>query len=494
MRVKKEKNGFSAHLISGTNTIMFGLDANENSRKSLLGFAIKKKQGSKCSWLKGFKTFEETTPDSHKAGTLYDTNTQPIQDFTWSDYLVSPGETYTYFIYPVKGEPKNLDLKDPIEVTIETEDPSKGTHGIYFNMGAIASQAFSRKFNSIGPDENEKNDPSNEKVKWLSRGLLEATLEFISQAKNGNYSLRVAAYEFTYKPIMDAFMLAHQNGVDVKIIYEAGKKGNKLSSTSSSNAKKIDKYNFNHDLLIKRTKRTNIPHNKFIVLLKNDEPISVLSGSTNFTPSGFLGQSNVVHIVRDKNIAEKYLDYWRILEKDPKKTEARKKIKAISPYLEEELKPNSTTVFFSPRAKSKMLKWYASQIENAKQTVLFTAAFGVNKKFAEKFAVNKKFLRFILMEKKSKAKEVREMIRRDADVQIAMGEKLNTTIIKHKFEGRELDDWFQKEEHYRKRGMVFYVHTKYLMIDVLTDDPLIFTGSANFSRGSLLTNDINQRK
>ena len=491
MRVKKENGGFSAHLISGTNTIMFGFDATQEARKNLLGFAIKKIHNSNETWLKGFKTFEETTPSNHINGTLYDSNEHPIQDFTWSDYLAQPNTNYTYKIFPVKGSPKNLDLLEPIEVSIKTENPDEGVHGIYFNMGAIASQSFSRRFNSSGPTKIEQNDPTNEKVKWLSRGLLEATLDYISQAKNSDYALRIAAYEFTYKPIMDAFMKAHQNGADVKVIYEAGNKGDKLSSTSSSNARKIEEFGFDKSLLIKRKNRDNLPHNKFIILLKNGNPISVLGGSTNFTPSGFLGQSNVVHIVRDKKVAETYLKYWKILERDPKRTEARTKIKAISPFPPEELEANSITPFFSPRARSKMLKWYASKIENAKQTVLFTAAFGVNKILAKKFAVNEKFLRFVLMEKKSRTEEVQEMMRKDADVKIALGEKLNTTIIKHKFEGWELDDWFQQEEHYRKRGMIFYVHTKYLVIDVLTDDPLIFTGSANFSSNSLLTNDEN---
>ena len=491
MRVKEQKNGFSAHLISGTNTVMFGLDADENARKGLLGFAIKKIKGTHESWLKGFKTFEATTPANHVPGTLYESNSQPIQDFTWSDYLAEPGTTYTYKIYPVKGTPNNLELKEPVEVTIDTEDPAKGKHGIYFNMGAIASQGFTRRFNSVGPTEEEKNNPNNEKVKWLSRGLLEAALGFISQANSNEYALRIAAYEFTYKPIMDAFMKAHQKGADVKVIYEAGNKDGKPTSTTSSNNKKIEDYGFDKHLLIKRTNRDNIPHNKFIVLLKNNKPISVLTGSTNFTPSGFLGQSNVVHIVRDQDIADCYLKYWEILKTDPKRDVARKKINKIAPYPPDELAPNSITPIFSPRAKSKMLDWYATKIESAKQTVLFTAAFGVNKRLAEKFAIDKKFLRFVVMERKSKSEAVRKMMRMDTDVQIALGEKLNTTILKHKFDGWELDDWFQKEEHYRKRGMVFYVHTKYLIIDVLSEDPLICSGSANFSTNSLLSNDEN---
>src|SRR5256886_17672425 len=57
----------------------------------------------------------------------------------------------------------------------------------------------------------------------------------------------------------------------------------------------------------------------------------------------------------------------------------------------------------------------------------------------------------------------------------------------------ELDRWFFKEEHFRPKndGFVFFVHTKFLLIDPLSDDPLVCSGSANFSSGSLLQNDEN---
>ena len=57
----------------------------------------------------------------------------------------------------------------------------------------------------------------------------------------------------------------------------------------------------------------------------------------------------------------------------------------------------------------------------------------------------------------------------------------------------ELDKWFFKEEHFRPKndGFVFFVHTKFLLIDPLSDDPLVCSGSANFSSGSLLQNDEN---
>jgi len=57
----------------------------------------------------------------------------------------------------------------------------------------------------------------------------------------------------------------------------------------------------------------------------------------------------------------------------------------------------------------------------------------------------------------------------------------------------ELDKWFFKEELYRPKndGFVFFIHTKFLLIDPLSDDPLVCSGSANFSDNSLTQNDEN---
>jgi phosphatidylserine/phosphatidylglycerophosphate/cardiolipin synthase-like enzyme len=56
-----------------------------------------------------------------------------------------------------------------------------------------------------------------------------------------------------------------------------------------------------------------------------------------------------------------------------------------------------------------------------------------------------------------------------------------------------LDRWFVDEELARptNKGHVFFVHAKVLLIDPLSDDPLICSGSANFSKNSLTANDEN---
>jgi phosphatidylserine/phosphatidylglycerophosphate/cardiolipin synthase-like enzyme len=64
-------------------------------------------------------------------------------------------------------------------------------------------------------------------------------------------------------------------------------------------------------------------------------------------------------------------------------------------------------------------------------------------------------------------------------------------VARRKSKTFPLDRWFLKEELTRDTGNIFFVHTKYLLIDPLSEDPLICTGSANFSENSLTSNDEN---
>jgi hypothetical protein len=65
-----------------------------------------------------------------------------------------------------------------------------------FNRGAIASQAFAREFGNVKPSTQQLEDLTQPVTKWLSRGLVEACLEFINTTNAGE-GLRACVYEFT---------------------------------------------------------------------------------------------------------------------------------------------------------------------------------------------------------------------------------------------------------------------------------------------------------
>lgn len=493
MRKKANKGGFDVRAITGSNVVMLAIDANKAARKGLLGFALKRESHTENEsyWLKGLKVFRETEPNPGP-GRKYSTLEHPIQSFLWSDYTAKPGHDYTFTLRPVYGTPKNLTYGDDVTLRVSTEAEDAGKHAVYFNRGAIASQAFADKFGNSGPKDPD--DPADETTAWLSRGLLEAALAFVDDTK-ADETLRVAAYEFSYPPILAALAAARKRGVDVVVVYEAGKetvKGKRVETAATkANARAIKAANLPKAMLRPRHNRNDIPHNKFIVRVsKTAGRTAVWTGSTNFTPSGFLGQSNVGHIVRDAGVAKEYLAYWEQLAGDAEWNDLRQWNEDNSPEPAGMTAADSMVTLFSPRKNDAMLKWYAERIANAKETVMFTAAFGVNATLAASFAKDVSFLRYIILEKPLDAK-ARKLLAKDKDLQIANGAALGKRTLRTKVPGWKLDKWFHAEGHYRYEGFVFYVHTKYLLVDPLSDDPLVISGSANFSKNSLVNNDEN---
>jgi phosphatidylserine/phosphatidylglycerophosphate/cardiolipin synthase-like enzyme len=193
----------------------------------------------------------------------------------------------------------------------------------------------------------------DKEVEWLSRGLAEACLRYINSTKAG-HGLRVCAYEFTYVPILNALKRANDRGVDVRIIYhKTDQNVTAVETAALDETKTID--GIKTTILFQRT-RPPIPHNKFMVKLEGKTPTAVLTGSTNFTDSGFLGQTNVGHIVHDTKTAETYLKYWQELSEDPTHNPALENAVALTPNPPNELS-DGVSEFFSPRVADNMLDW-----------------------------------------------------------------------------------------------------------------------------------------
>ena len=512
MRITAGDGDFKVKAIVGTHCVMMALDCPEARCNGLKGFAFKREAvgpGSSAKYLRSQKVFKSVVPDPKNAHDPHDpskpaafyTNEFPVQSFLWGDYAASPGKTYRYVIEPMYGAPGHLttDPKDAITFKVETEKEwdDHETHGVWFNRGAIASQKFAEEFGNKAPEDI--NDPSDKEAQWLSRGLLEACLAYINTT-SPNDALRVAAYEFTYPPILDALKALIDKGIDVKIVYHdtTDAKQRPNESAMETAGLPIDDQN----ITFKRS-LTKIPHNKFIVRLKDGtDPVEVWTGSTNFTPSGFLGQTNVGHRVRDVATAKAYLAFWQLVKTDPDLETARKGTAALTADPPEVIPPNTIARLFSPRAKSSMLNWYGRRILDAANSVWFTAAFGISKELIDPIAKKRDETRFVLLEKPVPPAQKKTLT---ADVNrvilsygVPLGEVYKITedgkvTSRKPIKEFELDKWFFAEEHFRPAndGFVFFVHTKFLLIDPLSGDPLVCSGSANFSSNSLLQNDEN---
>ena len=224
MRRRVTQAGMSVQAIVGSRAVFLAFDLDVGDRDQCLGFAIHRVDHDanppEQYWLLSFKTFQSVVPNP-VASQRYSTFDHPIQSFYWGDYTVRPGAHYTYRVVPRYGQAKNQTSKPGVEVSLDvtTQDPDAGVHGVYFNRGVAASQAYATKF--VQPPDQLAPADRDQAMVWLSRGLHEAIVAFIGQANSSQWALRAAVYEFTEPGVLGAFKAAHDQGADVQIVYHA---------------------------------------------------------------------------------------------------------------------------------------------------------------------------------------------------------------------------------------------------------------------------------
>lgn len=479
MRTKKKTaQGLSVRAISGTHVVFLAFDLSPAARKGCLGFAIKRNDRTEEEeyWLEGMKTFESVVPRTGP-GEKFSTRQHPIQGMQWADYSAKPEHEYAYTVVALYGKPNALYEGARVTVEISTESSTTGDHRVVFNRGAVASQEYARRFQNMKPS-----DAGQAAYDWLSRGLEASIIDFIGKAKGDSWALRGAIYEFQWHSILKAVGAARERGVDVKVIYDAlpKEKGPREKNEQAIKDHKLK------GAVIARTRGT-IMHNKFMVLLRNGKPVEVLTGSTNQTENGLFGHLNCVHMVKDAQVASQYHAYWKELAKDPEPAELRAWAEDNNPTLDE-LPPTGTQVVFSPRRGLKALEWYGSTATDSGAPTMVTLAFGMHQVLQDVFGQDDGVLRVALMEKpgngtgmeKGRADIAR--IRSLPNVLVALGHHINANAF---------DRWLKEIDRIKSTVNVRWVHTKFLLIDPLGDDPIVVTGSANFSKAATDANDEN---
>jgi phosphatidylserine/phosphatidylglycerophosphate/cardiolipin synthase-like enzyme len=484
MRTTATGTMFKASAYAGTYVTVLAWDTRDDrppALPDLLGFAIERAQyGAQGTvieryWLDGIKRFswQRALPP----GTPVSTAMHPVQGFQWADYTAKPGIHYQYRIVPASGAPKNITLHHDDAVVLDvTTESEHGTgagqirHDVFFNRGVIGSQAYARQFGNRTPDATR---PGSPEMRWLSRGLFEALVEFIGLAGDG-MALRAAFYEFHYQPVANALASAIEAGADVRIVYDA-ESSYAPANLATLRAARLDQ----GGAAIPRTVTEGIRHNKFMVLLDGDTPVAVLTGSTNISAGGIFGHSNLAHIVWDPVVAGAYLAYWQHLA-DGRTPAALRTLNQAATPTPDGGPPHGVTVLFSPRDgkdANDTLAWYAARMGGAKELVCATFAFNIDDTFQQVLAANNDVLRYVI---KDDPLGKNESIGHDRDVIFAAGSVLPDGA---------LGGFAAERDNPLNRNQ--YIHNKFMLVDPLGPDPLVITGSANFSKPSQRSNDEN---
>jgi len=205
---------------------------------------------------------------------------------------------------------------------------------------------------------------------------------------------------------------------------------------------------------------------------------------------GIYGHSNVVHICEDTDVAGRYLWLWEELSKNEPKSDDAPVLAASSPVPVGNA-PEGATEIFSPRPDLAALDWYAERAKQANDALFMTFAFGMNKVFQDAYRSGKAKLRYALMEQMSGPTKTAAQKKANEAAIIALRKMEENKFAIGSFLGKGAFDHWLKERLSGLNVHVRYLHTKYMLVDPLSDDPLVVSGSANFSDASTTDNDEN---
>ena len=324
----------------------------------------------------------------------------------------------------------------------------------------------------------------------------------LARATDATWGIRVAAYEFRWPHLAALLKAASDRGAHVRVLFDAcanppdehGVVFPRDPNRATAAAAGIT------PLCLDRITRTDvqdppIAHHKYIVLTHNGQAEAVLTGSTNYSLGGVFGQANVVHVVNDPTVAADYLSLWTTLEANPVHATLRQQLQARNPIPPATPVPRlpapGTTAIFSPQQNLDALSWYADLTATATDAVFMTFAFGMPAIFKNAYRTGQARLRYALLDKlipsgTPKAKQaaaIQEMttLRFMKENRFAVGSRIAVNSF---------DRWV-KERLTGLNSHVQYIHTKFMLVNPLSDDPIVITGSANFSEDSTKANDEN---
>ena len=307
------------------------------------------------AWV-AFKT--QSNPDWQEQ----DMSVWPVQKFSWRDLTLRksrdqlttrpPGFTAKYEIVPVglggkgrkpvpasptahpgtyKGKVIRLFFcGDPIQTNEILVTGDFGDITVAFTNGILSTQNLRKQLQTKagkaptkGEVQKKIEDPGNPIRTFLAGDVLPALKSLFERAEAEDGTLYLALYELEDEELI-GLIKAYQKRINL-ILSTAGstpaKKGSgepaSWDTTNNDVRKKLMK------LLGKRihnrffNNSSHIGHNKFAVLVdKKGKPDTVWTGSTNWTDTGLCAQTNNTIILRSKDVAKAYLDYWNRLLAD----------------------------------------------------------------------------------------------------------------------------------------------------------------------------------
>ena len=392
------KNGtFSVKAYRGDAKTLLAFNLGKAAIKNLAGFTIQcEPQGLAPYYLFNQLQFEK--PGNHAQVASEPPNSSinaPIHKFRWIHVPGSVHQGLKPFFgkYKYTATPRYFDANrsmlplDPgrsAAVTIDVMPFEKGKLALGFTRGFTQSQAFVHHFGKnalIRPTGKElifdtsKQSGVNaqgekytyaDEYEWLgftARERVFALLDEVLQKKT--LRLDMFAYDLNEPDLIDAVLkLARQGRVRV-ILDNASLHHNVTTPKPEDEFEKLFTQAMKGDAAILRGKFGSFAHDKVLIVSNKSGAAKVLTGSTNFSVTGFYVNSNHVLVFNDPKIAGTYADVFKQVWNDGVKKDKFQQSQWSTQVFE--FKSQSTSITFAPHDTATVAKILGGVAQRIKQ-------------------------------------------------------------------------------------------------------------------------------
>lgn len=322
-----------------------------------LGFAIFRKEAAGGAW-QALPTWIGFAGQSNPDWTRKDSTVWPVQAFSWRDLTAKRGGTYVYKVVPTSGNPGSgrplaLDETHALTTGPVTLAPARGHFHAYFNRGILSTQWLAHQLpKTAGGEPDAKalmqaiTTPGNAVRAALAGDVIAGVTSLLDRAAHQGGACYLALYELNDEELIDRLMTVKNLHL---ILSNTG-----AQDTENAPARRRLHGKKGAEIIDRFVPSGHIGHNKFCIYVDAGKvPRAVMLGSTNWTSTALCGQSNNALVVENEDLARAYLDYWQRLRDDSRSDGSRQgpalRTSNETPGAQDvRVDAGSATVWFSP--------------------------------------------------------------------------------------------------------------------------------------------------
>jgi len=340
-----------------------------------IGFELRRRRNGKLEVVRNRVSFSSGEPDPTSPES---SAKSPLRRYAWTDHEVNIGDKVAYQVVPVIQPYGGAPLVDEAQASsfsaeVELSGKVDEVFECYFNRGFVISQFMSRELKgdfsakSLKTFKQGLNAAKENKIRTFLGGDLRARLlELLDNAKKTKGHVFAALFELS-----DAVLIAKLVALGKRahiVLSNGAHKSRDDDENADSRATLQDAGCEVHDRMLAAGV---LGHNKFMVVCDSDQTAEAAwTGSTNWAPTGLCTQINNGILIQDADVAQEFLDQWGRL-RDAGNATPKDLVEENSKVKAKKAGPNKVDIWFTRSADGPEMDAVNKLIENAQEGIVF---------------------------------------------------------------------------------------------------------------------------